>query len=154
MAWDLTNVEAAGSYEPLPAGNYLVVGRAGELKTTKSGTGKYVKVELEVIEGAFKGRKLWAQFNVANENQQAVNIGLAQMKQFFLAAGCKPEHIKSLTEESFAGKVVTAIVTQETDAYGTKNVIKGYKSETGEAVKSQAKAGTTGTATSVTKAAF
>lgn len=130
--FDLTDVETDTGFGALPNGEYQVVAKAGELKTTKAGDGKYIKVEFEVIDGAFKGRKLWEQYNVANPNEVATNIGKANMKKFFLAAGATPAYMKTLTPESFAGKVVTLVLGTKEDAYGTKNIIKEYKSETGK----------------------
>lgn len=145
--------DVVDSFDTLPEGSYLVVGKAGELKTTKSGDGKYIKVEFEVIDGQYKGRKLWMMFNVQNKNDVAVKIGRAQMKKFFLAAGAKPEHLATLTPESFAGKVATAIVTTEIDSYGEKNIIKDWKTEKGEKIAGTPKQAAP-TATTTTKAAF
>lgn len=129
--WDLTNVQA-NNYEVLPDGEYLVVAKAGEMHTTKKGDGMYVKVEFEVLEGPKKGRKLFQNFNVQNANPKAVEIALAQMKSFFIAAGVKDEkHFKGLTPQSFAGQSCIVKVITETDAYGEKNIIKAFKAPTG-----------------------
>jgi hypothetical protein len=148
--------DVVDSFDTLPEGSYLVVAKAGELKSTKAGDGKYIKVELEVIDGQYKGRKLWNMFNVQNPNEVAVKIGRAQMKKFFLAAGAKPEHLANLTPESFAGKVVVAVVTTEIDSYGEKNVIKDWRTEKGEKVKTDStpKTAQAKPTATTTKAAF
>lgn len=133
--WNLTGVKEQSSFEPIPKGDYLVVAKAGELKATKDGTGKYCKVEFEVLEGDFKGRKLWMNFNVQNANPKAVEIALSQMKSFFLAAGAKESSIATLTPDSFAGQSATAVVDLQSDSYGEKNVIKGFKKPTEDGVQ-------------------
>lgn len=131
--WNLTGVKEQSSFDPLPKGEYMVLAKAGELKATKDGTGKYCKVEFEVMEGDFKGRKLWANYNVQNANPKAVEIALSQMKSFFLCAGAKESQLSTLTPDSFAGQAAIAVVDVQTDNYGDKNVIKGWK-KIGEAI--------------------
>ena len=55
--WEDT--EAAGDFGPVPRGVYVCHVTNGELETSRSkGTPGY-KIEFTVIEGDFKGRKLW-----------------------------------------------------------------------------------------------
>lgn len=58
-----------------------------ESKIAKSGRGEYLQFTLEVIEGRFKGRKLWARFNLVNENETAQRIAAANFSAFCRA--CK-----------------------------------------------------------------
>lgn len=125
--WDLTNVKSTNGYDVLPAGDYTVIASAGELKDTKSGDGKYCKVEFTISGGDFDGRKLWHNFNVQNANPKAVEIGRGQIKAFFEAAGVKPEHMAKVGPDSFAGQSCVVHVKVETDSYGEKNVIKSFK---------------------------
>lgn len=125
--WDLTNVKETTAFTVIPKGEYLVSAKAGELKATKAGDGSYVKVEFTVIEGEYTGRKIWMTFNVINPNPIAVEIGMAQLKGFFKAAGLTESQMKSLKPESFAGQSAIAIVDIETDSYGEKNKIKAFK---------------------------
>ena len=58
--WNTT--EAAGEFGPVPRGEYVCHVTKGELESSRSkGTPGY-KVELTIIEGEFKGRKLWLDF--------------------------------------------------------------------------------------------
>ena len=127
--WDLTNVEVkAQTAGLLPAGEYMVVAKAGEVKQNKAGTGSYLSVEFTIADGPFQGRKLWEIFNTANVNPQAVTIGRENMKKFFLAAGCKPDQLKGITPDSFAGQSAIAKVSIKTDStYGDKNKIDYFK---------------------------
>ena len=53
------NTEAAGDFGPVPRGEYVCHVTKGELETSRSkGTPGY-KVEFTILDGEFKGRKLW-----------------------------------------------------------------------------------------------
>ena len=55
--WDST--EAAGDFGPVPRGEYVCHVTKGELESSRSkGTPGY-KVEFVILDGDFKGRKLW-----------------------------------------------------------------------------------------------
>jgi hypothetical protein len=71
----------------LPEGIYRVMINATALKANKNSDGSHVSVEFQVVDGVHKGRKLWHNFNVANPNEKAQNIGRAQMKKFLAAIG-------------------------------------------------------------------
>ena len=55
--WNQT--EAAGDFGPVPRGDYVCHATKGELESSRlKGTPGY-KIEFTIIEGDFKGRKLW-----------------------------------------------------------------------------------------------
>ena len=87
---------ADAGFEPLKAGDYPVIAIESELRDTKSGTGKFLAVTFEVFEGPSKGRKYFSNYNLANPNPKAVEIGRAQLKAFSEACG-KP-NAKDSTE--------------------------------------------------------
>lgn len=128
--FDLTNVEASKSFENLPNGKYHVMADKAEVKPTKSG-GEFINLEVVVQSGEFKGRKLWAKFNIKNESEKAVQIGLGQLKQFMTAAGAKSMVIKDLMELSG----LEAIANVTTDEYGNK--IKSFEALPTSAPKSE-----------------
>ena len=79
LNFDANNVDPSGGFDPIPAGKYLAVIVDSETKTTKSGTGEYLQLEFEVIEGDYKGRKLWARLNIKNPNADAVRMAQADL---------------------------------------------------------------------------
>lgn len=126
--WDLSKVEVTTPTATLlPAGEYMVVAKAGEVKQNKAGTGSYVSVEFTVADGKYQGRKLWEKFNVQNANPKAVKIAQEKMAAFFIAAGCKSSDLKGITPDSFAGQSALAHVICETSSYGEQNKIKYFK---------------------------
>lgn len=80
-----------GSYSPVPEGDYQLTVTDAEIKDTKAGTGKYVKLTLEIVGGEHEGRKVWQLFNVVNPNPEAVRISKEQMKSMLLASGLPEE---------------------------------------------------------------
>ena len=67
------------AFETLPAAKYIAVITDSEWKDTKSKNGRYLKLTFEIIEGEFKGRKLWTQLNLENPNADAVRIARGEL---------------------------------------------------------------------------
>ena len=57
--FDATNIEPAKPFEVLPPGKYPAQIVNSETRVTKDGTGQYLWLELDVLEGPHKGRKLF-----------------------------------------------------------------------------------------------
>ncbi|MDG4811915.1 DUF669 domain-containing protein [Hydrogenovibrio sp. 3SP14C1] len=62
------------SFEPLQDGYYQAQIVASSTHQTNNLQGYYLKLEMEVIEGSFKGRKVWDQLNLWNPSQKAAQI--------------------------------------------------------------------------------
>lgn len=75
------------SYEPIPPGWYAAEIDKAEVKDTKAKTGKYLKLELVVIDEAHEGRRVFTQINLSNPNQQAVEIGQRELAALAMACG-------------------------------------------------------------------
>lgn len=117
-------VEAQTEFDALPAGDYAMIATEGEIKDTKAMNGKYVQFTNEVIEGQYKGRKLWTRFNVVNPNDKAVQIGRSQLKQF--AESIKNPDANDVS--AFLNKPFVGKVTMKNDAqHGASNDVKGFK---------------------------
>jgi hypothetical protein len=85
--FDANRVEPSTDYDPLPAGKYLAVITESEMKPTKSGTGSYLQFTFEILDGQFKGRKVWARLNLANSNEMTVKIAQAELSAICRAVG-------------------------------------------------------------------
>jgi hypothetical protein len=121
-------VEPAADFEPLPAGKYVAVITGSEMKPTKSGNGSYLELTFEVVEGEFKGRKLWARLNLDNPNQLTVKIARAELSAICRAVGVMEP--KDSCELHNLPLLIT--VKQKTDAEGeVRNEVKGYAKREG-----------------------
>jgi Protein of unknown function (DUF669) len=85
--FDANRVEPLKAFDPIPAGKYPAAITDSEMKPTKAGTGKYLQLTFEVIDGPYKGRKLWARLNLDNPNAQAVQIAQAELSAICRAVG-------------------------------------------------------------------
>ncbi|CAB4166190.1 Protein of unknown function DUF669 [uncultured Caudovirales phage] len=72
---------------PLPKGTYQAIVMDSAIKPTKAGTGQYIELTLQVVDGPHAGRRLWDRLNVSNPNKQAEDIALAQLQSLCQAVG-------------------------------------------------------------------
>ncbi len=117
--------EPTNDYSPIPAGDYVATIKDAELKITKSGTGQYIKLKLEVVAPSSTGRVLFSNLNIRNDNETAQNIGMAQLGSIMRAAG-----IASVSNpEQLVGTTIGIKVTikDAQNGYEAQNEVKSYK---------------------------
>jgi hypothetical protein len=73
IPFDASSVQPA-SRTLLPAGSYVGHIVHTEFRPTKNGLGKYLLVELEVLDGEYAGRRLYDRINLVNPNPTAQQI--------------------------------------------------------------------------------
>lgn len=122
--------EPENNFSPIPAGKYVLQSVNTELATTKTG-GKMIKLQLEVMEGDYMGRKIFESFNVQNDNHQTVLIALAQIKQLLTACSRNPNQnltlnlMRGLEGIEFVGHV--SVQKDKSGQYGDQNRIRKYE---------------------------
>lgn len=127
MFLDLTEVVADG--EPIPNGEYNVVCETAELRDTKAGTGQYINLKFKVESFSYKGAVIYTMLNIKNPNEQAVKIGMGQLKRFMSVAG-HGEILQELGDlEGLRCRVKTNI---KTDSFGEKVNITSYSKYEGD----------------------
>ena len=122
--FDATNVDPATDFEPLPAGKYLAVITDSEMKPTKSGSGHYLELVFQVIEGQFKNRMLWSRLNLDNPNRQAVQIAQGELSAICRAVGVMQP--KDSIELHNLPLLVTVKCKKREDTGDIVNEIRGY----------------------------
>ena len=85
--FDANQVEPAADFEPVPAGKYPAVITESEMKANKAGTGHYLQLTFEILDGTCKGRRLWSRLNLDNPNAMAVQIARAELSAVCRAVG-------------------------------------------------------------------
>jgi len=85
--FDARTVNPTVGFEPIPAGDYLVVITESEMKQNRNTPGSHLALTFEVIEGEYKGRKLFTNLNLDNPNRQAVKIARAELSAICRAVG-------------------------------------------------------------------
>lgn len=119
------------SYEPIPPGYYRVAIVEASVKTTKAGTGTYVNLKMQVLDGKHQNRYVFERLTLTNPNETAVRIGREQLAMLCIAVG-KPEieDTSELLNRPFRAKV--AIESRRDDPAEKQNVVKGFSEWTGE----------------------
>ena len=125
LNFDANEVEPLGSFEPLPAGEYTVVISSSEMKDASTGRGQYLQLVYDVIEGDYKGRKLFDRLNLVNESTQAQEIAQRALSSICRAVGVMhPQQSEELHDKPFVVKVVIRPAKGE---YQASNAVREYK---------------------------
>ncbi len=85
--FDSSGVDPHVPFEPIPNGKYLCAITASEKQDTQRGDGWFIKLEFTVLEGAYKGRKIFDRLNLGNPSQKAVEIARAKLSAICRATG-------------------------------------------------------------------
>jgi len=115
--------QEGGDFSPIPAGEYTVEIKSAEIKPTKAGNGSYINARMDVIEGKYAKRVLFAIINIKNPSEVAEKIGRAQLGEIMRA-----NNIATLqdTDQLIGCTMIVRVAIGEYN--GTpKNEIKGYK---------------------------
>ncbi len=122
--FDASQVPEQQEFSALPEGQYVVIATASEMKPTKRGDGAYLQIAFEVLEGTYRGRKLWARLNLKNSNQTAVDIAQRELGAICRAVGViKPNDSGELHNKPLAVTVGVEI----DDRNRENNIIKKYE---------------------------
>ena len=84
---DQPDASTGEDFAPLPPGWYPVEIDAAEVKDTKRGDGKYLKLTMTVLGDAFGGRKLIHNITLLNPNEKATQIGMRDLAGLGQACG-------------------------------------------------------------------
>jgi hypothetical protein len=127
LSFDAKAVEPSSGFDLLPPGDYEVAIVSSDTQNTKAGTGKMVNLELQVLVGKFKGRKLFDRLNLWNPSAKAVEIARGTLSAICRAVGVlTPNDTSDLHNRPLVVKVV---ITKDPQ-YGDKNEVKAYKPRT------------------------
>jgi len=86
---------STGIPEPVPPGKYMLQCEKEEMAYTASGLGIIFKVSAAIVTGEFAGRMIYMNFNVKNPSEQAVTIGVSELKALVAALGIPWETFRS-----------------------------------------------------------
>jgi hypothetical protein len=85
--FDASQVEPSTDFDAIPAGKYSAIIAESEMKANKAGTGHYLQLTFQILEGPSKNRLLWARLNLDNPNATAVQIARAELSAICRAVG-------------------------------------------------------------------
>jgi hypothetical protein len=129
-----------GDRDPVPAGRYLAAIINSDMKPTKDGTGTFLELELEILEGEHKGRKVFDRLNLRNKNPQAEAIA-----QGTLSAICHAVNVMQVRDSAALHNkpmhVTVAVEQRKDDTTKLSNNVKKYEGRNVTAAPTQAPAG-------------
>lgn len=122
--FNAADIEPQTAYQPLPAGTYKAVIVSSEDKPTKDMTGSYLKLEFEIIDGQYQGRKIFENLNLNNANQTTVEIARRSLSGICRAVGVMtPQDSSQLHNRPME---IDVKVKDDGKGYGPQNRITGY----------------------------
>lgn len=122
-------IKPSASYEPIPAGWYTAIISASEIKATRDGYGEYLSLTLQIIEGNYQNRLVFARLNLKNANDKAVDIAKKDLAAICRAVGVmSPQASEELHDIPLMIKVK---VRPASGDYEASNDIGGYKAAEG-----------------------
>lgn len=111
--------------DPVPPGEYPAMIIDSRIDPTKSGKGKTMKLLWQILDGAFKGRKVFQNLTIQHENLQTQDIALKTLSSICLAIGLKTFNDTSSLHNQPA--LLTVDVRAAQGAYNAQNDIKRIK---------------------------
>jgi len=113
---------ATGTPDPLPPAVYLV--HVDSMEKVPNSAGWGVKTVLVVLDGPYKGQRIFEQYNLQHTNETAVRIANEQFSALCHVTGVtKPRQLGELLRIPFAVKVK---IEPAKDGYEAKNRITQY----------------------------
>lgn len=118
------NQVAPSSFDVLPAGEYDVVIVGSQMKPTKDRQGKYLELEMQVLNGEHQNRKVFDNLNLFNQSAKAVEIARGTLSAICRAVNVMtPKDSSELHNKPLRIKVAV----NKSDEYGEQNKVKAYK---------------------------
>lgn len=132
--FNASEVEPNEGFTAIPAGDYQVVIIESKEKPTKAGTGSFLELRLQVLNGPHQNRQLIDRLNLKNPNPKAVQIAKGTLSSI-----CRAVNILTPADSSLLhGKPMTATVKAKRDPDGNlQNEVKGYKARNTQASATQ-----------------
>lgn len=127
--FDATKVAPQAAIGPVPAGTYLAQITESSLDDLKSGNGQGLKLTFEILDGQFKGRRVWETLNIVHSNEKTQGIAQSQLSAICHAIGVlKPNDTSEL---NFKPLKINVTVREAEGNYAARNNIKGYEGASG-----------------------
>jgi len=115
--------------EAVPAGEYLVIVEESDYLENKSGTGMILKLTYQIIDGPFKGMKIFDNMNLQHVNKQTEAIARQSLNSLGVAVG-----ISNIKDSSQLHNIPFKIDVRvkESEDYGKQNSIRKYMAVEGK----------------------
>ena len=132
FSFDASTVAPQAVTGPIPAGTYLAHCIESDVAPLKSGNGTGLKMTFEILDGQYKGRRIWENLNIQHTNEDTQRIAQSQ-----LSALCHAVNVIKLEDTAalhFKPVKVKVVVREAQGQYQASNNVKGYESAGGSTV--------------------
>lgn len=122
--FDATKVAPTADMTPLPEGAYKVRIENDSVKPTRAGDGEMLAFVYEVLEGEYKGRKIFDNLCIKHPNVMTVSIARANLSAICHAVGVlRPTDTVQLHNIPF---MVRVVLQRQEETGKTFNTVKAY----------------------------
>jgi hypothetical protein len=128
-SFDATSVEPTTAHELLPAGKYRAQIVESEMRVTKNGMGQFLWLMLDILEGEYKGRKIFDQLNLVNPNPTTVEIAQRTLSAICHATG--KMHVSDSEELHLIPMTIQVKIRPPKNGYSESNAIAYLPTERG-----------------------
>lgn len=130
LTFDASGVEPDAPRALLPPDRYPVQIVQSEMRATKAGDGQMLWLEMDIIDGPYRGRKIWDQLNLVNRSTVTVEIAQRRLSAICHAVG----QVQVSDSQQLHFKTILCTVKVKpagTDKFGVdreaKNDVVGYE---------------------------
>lgn len=129
--FNANDVDPNVGFEPIPAGRYLAIIVDSKTKQTKNGAGEYLQLEFEIVDGPYKGRKVWERLTLKHPNETTVKIARGTLSSICRATGV----MKPNDSVELHGIPLTVVVglKRRDDTGEMTNIVKAFEKREGTA---------------------
>ena len=106
----------------LPAGKYVAQIIESEMRVTNNGMGQFLWLMLDILEGPYKGRKVFDQLNLVNQNPTTVEIAQRALSAICHATG--KLQVTDSEELHLIPMTIQVTVKPPKNGYGERNAIR------------------------------
>ncbi|MEI7601184.1 MAG: DUF669 domain-containing protein [Aestuariivirga sp.] len=121
-SFDASGIEPTTGYDVLPAGKYTVQIVESEMRVTSNGMGQFLWLMMDILEGSYKGRKVFDQLNLVNQNPTTVEIAQRALSAICHATGRM--QVTDSEELHLIPMTIQVTVKPPKNGYGERNAIR------------------------------
>lgn len=126
LNFDANAIQPDTSFDPIPAGWYNAIIDESEMKPTRDGSGAYLALRFNIIDGQYAGRKVFTRLNLRNQNPVAQDIAQKQLSSI-----CHAVNVLNVQDSSqlhaLPLQIRVKVTNDPTGQYEPSNEISGYK---------------------------
>lgn len=125
-SFDANDVKPQQDFTPIPPGKYAAMIVESDLKPNKAGTGHFLELVWEIIDGEYEGRKVWSRLNLDNPTEKAVEIARSELSS--ICHALDKLVIADSSELHDKPCYISVKIDQGKGDFGPSNKISGYSS--------------------------